>query len=196
MNLLDVKLAIPRHKRKRRLGRGIGSGRGKTAGRGHKGQKARSGYSMRSSFEGGQMPLARRVPKRGFNNTAFGWRDAIVNVGDLASFSAGAVVDAEALKARGLVGRVLDGIRLLGDGEVSAALTVRVRHASASARTKVEAAGGRVEVVGRKPPPRPPRKKRKRKRKKKGDAKAPAPAEGKGKGGKGGVPPAAPAPKA
>jgi large subunit ribosomal protein L15 len=128
-----------------RLGRGQGSGLGKTAGKGTKGQQARTGYSLNVGFEGGQMPLKRRIPKRGFTNI-FAKDYTQVNVGRLASFAAGSVVDADALRAAGVISRIgADGVKLLGVGEVAVALTVRVAKASASAKAKVEAAGGTVE---------------------------------------------------
>ena len=132
-----------------RKGRGIGSGNGKTAGfgRGHKGQKARSGGKVRIGFEGGQMPLARRLPKVGFNNI-FATQYAIVNVADLeAAFNAGDVVDTEALKAKGLVKKTLDGVKVLGNGELTKALTVKAAAYSASAKEKIEKAGGKAEVM-------------------------------------------------
>ena len=130
-----------------RKGRGAGSGNGKTGGRGHKGQKARSGGKVRVGCEGGQMPLARRIPKRGFNNI-FATQYAIVNVADLeAAFNAGDVVDTEALKAKGLVKKTLDGIKVLGNGELTKALTVKAAAYSASAKGKIEKAGGKAEVM-------------------------------------------------
>ena len=130
-----------------RKGRGAGSGNGKTAGRGHKGQWARSGGGVRPGFEGGQMPLARRLPKVGFNNI-FATQYAIVNVADLeAAFEAGAVVDTEALKAKGLVKKTLDGVKVLGNGELTKALTVKAAAYSASAKEKIEKAGGKAEVM-------------------------------------------------
>ncbi len=128
-----------------RVGRGQGSGLGKTAGRGTKGQQARAGYTRRFGFEGGQMPLQRRLPKVGFRN--FNELDfEIVNVGRLAGLPAGSVVDADSLKAAGIIARKgRDGVKLLGSGELSVALTVRLAKVSASARAKVEAAGGTVE---------------------------------------------------
>ena len=129
-----------------RKGRGIGSGNGKTAGFGSKGQKARSGVKH-AGFEGGQMPLARRLPKVGFNNI-FATQYAIVNVADLeAAFEAGAVVDTEALKAKGLVKKTLDGVKVLGNGELTKALTVKAAAYSASAKEKIEKAGGKAEVM-------------------------------------------------
>jgi len=132
---------------KKRVGRGIGSGLGKTGGRGHKGQKSRSGGGVRRGFEGGQMPLARRLPKVGFNNI-FATQYAIVNVADLeAAFNAGDVVDTEALKAKGLVKKTLDGVKVLGNGELTKALTVKAAAYSASAKEKIEKAGGKAEVM-------------------------------------------------
>ena len=129
-----------------RKGRGIGSGNGKTAGFGSKGQKARSGVKH-AGFEGGQMPLARRLPKVGFNNI-FATQYAIVNVADLeAAFNAGDVVDTEALKAKGLVKKTLDGVKVLGNGELTKALTVKAAAYSASAKEKIEKAGGKAEVM-------------------------------------------------
>ena len=130
-----------------RKGRGAGSGNGKTGGRGHKGQNARSGGGVRPGFEGGQMPLQRRVPKRGFNNI-FRTEYATVNVAALEErFDANAVVDAESLKACGLIKKELDGIKVLGKGDLTKALTVKVSAVSESAKAKIEAAGGTVEVL-------------------------------------------------
>lgn len=128
-----------------RIGRGQGSGLGKTAGKGTKGQQARTGYTLNVGFEGGQMPLKRRIPKRGFTNI-FAKDYTEVNVGRLGCFGAGAVVDAEALHAAGVISRIgADGVKLLGKGDVSVSLTVRVAKVSGSARSKIEAAGGTVE---------------------------------------------------
>ena len=128
----------------KRIGRGHGSGWGKTSGKGHKGQKARSGGSIRPGFEGGQMPLQRRVPKRGFNNI-FRTEYAVVNVAALEErFEANAVVDVESLKACGLVRKELDGVKVLANGEITKALTVKVNAISESAKAKIEAAGGTV----------------------------------------------------
>ena len=127
-----------------RKGRGHGSGNGKTAGKGHKGQKARSGVKG-AAFEGGQMPLARRLPKRGFNNI-FATHYATVNVGDLERFEDGSVVDAQALAAAGLVKKALDGVKVLGQGELTKKLTVNCAAFSASAKEKIEKAGGKAEV--------------------------------------------------
>lgn len=129
----------------KRKGRGHASGNGKTAGYGHKGQKARSG-SKKAGFEGGQMPLQRRLPKRGFNNI-FATHYAIVKVGDLDVFKEGAVVDTDALLEQGLIKKPMDGVKVLGDGEISKALTVKLAAYSASAKEKIEKAGGKAEVI-------------------------------------------------
>lgn len=128
-----------------RKGRGHGSGNGKTAGKGHKGQKARSGGGVRPGFEGGQMPLQRRIPKRGFNNI-FATQYATVNVSDLERFEDGAVVDAQALIEKGLLKKALDGVKVLGKGEITKKLTVHCAAFSASAKEKIEKAGGKAEV--------------------------------------------------
>ena len=129
-----------------RVGRGAGSGNGKTAGKGHKGQNARSGGGVRPGFEGGQMPLQRRIPKRGFVNI-FATKYATINVADLNRFEDGAVVDAEAIKAAGLLKNTLDGVKVLGRGELTKKLTVNVAAFSEGAKSKIEAAGGKAEVV-------------------------------------------------
>lgn len=147
MKLHELSPAEGSKKAVKRIGRGAGSGQGKTAGKGHKGVKARSGYSRRPGFEGGQMPLQRRVPKRGFNNI-FRTEYAVVNVASLEErFDANATVDAESLKACGLIKKELDGIKVLGNGEITKALTVKVSAISESAKAKIEAAGGKVEVL-------------------------------------------------
>jgi large subunit ribosomal protein L15 len=128
-----------------RKGRGHGSGNGKTAGKGHKGQKARSGGGVRPGFEGGQMPLQRRVPKRGFVNI-FATKYATINVSDLEKFEDGAVVDAQALLDTGLIKKALDGVKVLGNGELTKKLTVNCAAFSASAKEKIEKAGGKAEV--------------------------------------------------
>src|SRR5687767_3858348 len=133
-------------KEKRRIGRGIGSGWGKTAGKGQKGQKAR-GTMKRLGFQGGQMPLQRRLPKIGFNNHNFATRFAPVNVGDLELFEAGAVVDESALRKARLVRGRWDGVKLLADGEIAKKLTLKVDKISAAAKEKVEKAGGTVELL-------------------------------------------------
>ena len=129
----------------KRIGRGHGSGNGKTAGKGHKGQKARSGHGMRPGFEGGQMLLQRRIPKRGFNNI-FATQYAFVNVSALEAFENGAVVDAAALQEKGLIKKALDGVKILGNGELTKKLTVKATAYSAAAKAKIEAAGGKAEV--------------------------------------------------
>jgi len=130
----------------KRKGRGHGTGNGKTAGRGHKGQKARSGGGVRIGFEGGQMPLARRLPKRGFNNI-FAKPLTAVNVAVLNKFEDGAVVDAEALLASGILSKVEYGVKFLGNGTVTKNVTVKASAFSESAKAKIEAAGGKAEVV-------------------------------------------------
>ena len=150
MRLHDLKPRPGAKHRRKRLGQGESSGHGKTAGRGGKGQTARSGSSIRIGFEGGQMPLIRRIPKRGFNNTAFGTRYIAVNVSDLNVFDDGANVDETALRSVGLANGPGNGIKVLGTGELSKKLNVTASAFSASARTKIEAKGGKVEVVVRK----------------------------------------------
>ena len=146
MELNELKpSAGSRHARKR-LGRGTSSGTGKTAGRCQKGQLARSGGKTRIGFEGGQMPLFRRMPKRGFNNINRK-EYAIVNLSDLSKFNDGAEVNVETLKAAGIVKKEFNGVKLLANGEVSAKLTVKVAKASAAATKAIEAAGGTVEVI-------------------------------------------------
>lgn len=149
MNLAEAKALGKKYKRRNRVGRGPGSGNGKTAGRGHKGAKARSGWSSRLGWEGGQMPLFRRVPKRGFNNANFRKYYTIINVGDLRGFEDGEVVDLRAVLERGLVSREKRSelFKVLGDGEIDKSLTVRVNAISASARAKIETAGGSVELI-------------------------------------------------
>ena len=147
MKLHELSPAAGSKKEVKRIGRGAGSGQGKTAGKGHKGQKARAGRGMRPGFEGGQMPLLRRVPKRGFVNI-FGKEFSIVNVSALdQSFEDGAVVDIDALIEKGLVKKVLDGVKILGNGEISKKLTVQVNAYSEAAKQKIEAAGGKAEVI-------------------------------------------------
>ncbi|MBP3329082.1 MAG: 50S ribosomal protein L15 [Clostridia bacterium] len=147
MKLHELSPAAGSTKERKRIGRGAGSGQGKTAGKGHKGQKARAGRGMRPGFEGGQMPLQRRVPKRGFNNI---FRDVVVtvNVADLeARFDNGAVVDVAALKDAGLVKNYFDSVKVLGNGELTKSLEVKVNAYSESAKQKIEAAGGKAEVI-------------------------------------------------
>lgn len=146
MKLHDL-TAVPGSTRvAKRIGRGHGSGQGKTASKGHKGQKARSGYSMRPDFEGGQMPYKMRVPKRGFNNI-FAKTIVSINVGSLNVFEDGAVVDAKALCEAGLVKKACDGIKVLSNGTLTKKLTVQVAAFSEAAKQKIEAAGGKAEVI-------------------------------------------------
>ncbi len=130
----------------KRLGRGVGSGLGKTSGKGHKGAKARSGGGKRPGFEGGQMPLYRRVPKKGFTNI-YGVDYAAVNVERLEVFEDGAVVDADALKAAGIIKKELAGVKIMGNGELTKKLTVKAAKFTASAKEKIEALGGKAEVI-------------------------------------------------
>ncbi len=145
MMLHELQPAAGASKPAKRRGRGAGSGNGKTAGYGHKGQKARSG-SKRAGFEGGQMPLQRRLPKRGFNNI-FATRYAIINLNDLEKFENGATVDAAALKEAGIVKNTLDGVKVLSTGTLTKSLNVKVAAFSASAKEKIEQAGGKAEVI-------------------------------------------------
>lgn len=131
---------------RKRVGRGIGSGTGKTSGKGHKGQNARSGGGVRPGFEGGQMPLYRRLPKRGFKNI-FAKQYVSVNVEELNKFEDGAEVTAETLKENGIISKKLDGVKLLGRGDVTKKLNVKVAKYSASAKEKIEKAGGKAEVM-------------------------------------------------
>lgn len=133
-------------KKRKRVGRGVGSGHGKTACRGHKGQKARSGGGVRPGFEGGQMPLQRRLPKRGFTNV-FKKKYALINIKGLSRFEPDSILDVESFKKAGLVKRLNDGIKLVGDGDISHPLVVKVDKASKNAIAKIEAAGGRVEIL-------------------------------------------------
>ena len=146
MKLFELKPGEGSTKDTKRKGRGHGSGNGKTAGRGHKGQKARSGGGVRIGFEGGQMPIYRRLPKRGFTNV-FAKQYAEINVSDLNKFENGAVVDAAALKEAGIIKKSLDGIKVLGNGEVAVKVTVKAAKFTEAAKAKIEAAGGKVEVM-------------------------------------------------
>jgi large subunit ribosomal protein L15 len=146
MKLHELSPAVGSTKEAKRIGRGHGSGNSKTAGKGHKGQKARAGRGIRAGFEGGQMPLQRRVPKRGFNNI-FATKFAIVNVSDLEVFEAGAVIDTATLQEKGLVKKAYDGVKVLGNGNLSKAVTVKASAFSESAKSKIEAAGGKAEVI-------------------------------------------------
>ena len=145
MKLHELQPAIGSTTAPKRLGRGVGSQLGKTSGKGHKGAKARSGGGKRPGFEGGQMPLTRRIPKRGFTNI-FGKEYAIVNVSALNVFEDGTVVDANALIEKGLIKKTLDGVKVLGGGELQKKLTVSVDKVTDSAKEKIEAIGGKVEV--------------------------------------------------
>ena len=147
MKLHDLSPAAGSTKERKRIGRGPASGQGKTAGKGHKGQKARAGRGMRAGFEGGQMPLQRRIPKRGFNNI-FATEMAIANVAALDKyFEDGATVTIDALIEKGIVKKTLDGVKILGNGEISKKLTVQANAFSDSAKSKIEAAGGKAEVI-------------------------------------------------
>ena len=145
MNLHEIKPPEGAKRGTKRIGRGIGSGHGKTSTRGHKGQWARSGGGVRPGFEGGQMPLTRRLPKRGFVNI-FAKEYAIVNVGDLERLPEGTLVSDESLKELGMIKKIGDGLKILGRGEITKKLTVSAEKVSAAAKEKIEAAGGSVEV--------------------------------------------------
>ncbi|QSV44292.1 50S ribosomal protein L15 [Geobacter benzoatilyticus] len=146
MELNNLKPAIGATKNRKRIGRGIGSGHGKTSTKGHKGQKARSGGSIKAGFEGGQMPMQRRLPKRGFTPLARK-EYAIVNLGQLDSFENGCVVDADAMISAGLISGLKDGIKVLADGDITKALTIKAHKFSAAAKEKIEAAGGKAEEI-------------------------------------------------
>lgn len=146
MKLHELSPAPGSTKEAKRKGRGPGTGNGKTAGRGHKGQNARSGGGVRIGFEGGQMPLYRRLPKRGFHNI-FAKRFATINVSDLEAFEAGSTIGVEELIAKGMLKKSLDGLKVLGNGEISKAITVKAVKFTGSAKEKIEAAGGKAEVI-------------------------------------------------
>ena len=146
MKLNELKPAEGSTTATKRLGRGVGSGLGKTSGKGHKGAKARSGGGKRPGFEGGQMPLYRRVPKRGFTNI-FGTEYATVNVESLEVFNDGDVVNAEALREAGIIKNIHDGLKILGNGDLTKKLTVQAAKFTASAKEKIEALGGKAEVI-------------------------------------------------
>jgi large subunit ribosomal protein L15 len=146
MKLHELTAVPGSSKEPKRIGRGHGSGQGKTAGKGHKGQKARAGRGMRLGFEGGQMPLQRRLPKRGFNNV-FAKEIIAINVGTLDSFEDGALVDTQALIDAGIVKTCCDGIKILSNGQLTKKLTVKVSAYSEAAKSKIEAAGGKAEVI-------------------------------------------------
>ena len=147
MKLHELSPAEGSTKERFRKGRGAGSGNGKTAGKGHKGQNARSGGGVRPGFEGGQLPLYRKLPKRGFNNFRFGKKYAVINVQSLNKFNDGEVVDFAALLTAGIINNVFDGVKVLGEGELTKKLTVKAAVFSASAKEKIEAVGGKTEVV-------------------------------------------------
>ena len=132
---------------RRRVGRGMGSGLGKTSGRGEKGQKARSGVSIKATFEGGQLPLYRRLPKRGFSNSDFKIKYATINLSDLNKFEEGTVVTPELLKECGLLKKQLDGVKVLGSGELTKKLVVKANAFSETAKAKIEKNGGKAEVI-------------------------------------------------
>ena len=146
MKLHELSPAVGSTKAPYRKGRGAGSGNGKTAGKGHKGQNARTGGGVRPGFEGGQLPLYRKLPKSGFKNH-FATQYAIINLSDLDVFEAGAVIDLVTLVANGIIKKTFDGLKVLGNGEVTKAFTVKATKFSASAQEKIEAAGGKTEVV-------------------------------------------------
>jgi large subunit ribosomal protein L15 len=146
LTLNSLKPARGANRKPKRVGRGIGSGHSKTSTRGYKGQKSRSGTSIRPSFEGGQMPLHRRLPKRGFHNL-FRKDYAIVNLDALAKFEAGSKIDPQILKEKGIIGKVKDGLKILGSGELPHAIHVRAHKISKSALDKIQKAGGTVEII-------------------------------------------------
>jgi large subunit ribosomal protein L15 len=151
---VDLKSVLSKGRKyqdRKRVGRGPGSGLGKTAGRGHKGWGARSGSSRRSGYEGGQMPIYRRVPKRGFTNDRFRTDYTIINVDELATFADGETVDLAAVLARGLANPLAPRLKVLGNGDLNRKLTVRAHKFSASAKAKIEAAGGTAEIVAARP---------------------------------------------
>jgi large subunit ribosomal protein L15 len=152
MRLHDLKPRPGARHRRKRLGQGRASGHGKTSGRGGKGQTARSGSSIRIGFEGGQMPLIRRIPKRGFNNTRHGTSYLPVNLQDLNQFDDGARIDEATLRAAGLANGRSDGVKILGNGELTKKLTVTAHAFSASAKSKIEAKGGTCEIIALKKP--------------------------------------------
>ena len=146
MKLNELSPAIGSKTEGKRKGRGHGTGNGKTAGRGHKGQNARSGGGVRPGFEGGQMPIYRRLPKRGFTNI-FANKYVEINVSDLNKFEDGTVVDANLLKETGVISKILDGVVVLGRGELTKKITVKAARVTAGAAKKIENAGGKVEVI-------------------------------------------------
>ncbi|MFO7635965.1 MAG: 50S ribosomal protein L15 [Clostridia bacterium] len=147
MKINELKPADGSKRESFRKGRGHGSGSGKTAGRGHNGQNSRSGGGVRVGFEGGQMPLYRRMPKRGFNNKRFADKFAVINVDRLNTFRSGSIVDAEKLIAAGIIKNEYDGVAVLGKGEITKKLTVKAARFTKTASAKIEAAGGKAEVI-------------------------------------------------
>ena len=147
MKLHELRPSEGAFKTSKRLGRGTGSGLGKTSGKGHKGQNARSGGGVRPGFEGGQLPLFRRLPKRGFSNAMFKVEYATINISDLEKFEDGAVVTPELLKEMGILKKQLAGVKVLGNGELTKKLTVKASKFSATAVEKIEAIGGKAEVI-------------------------------------------------
>jgi large subunit ribosomal protein L15 len=147
VGLHNLKPAKGSTQTRKRVGRGPGSGLGKTSGRGEKGQKSRSGYARKSGFEGGQMPLHRRVPKRGFNNARYRKEFAEVNLERLEAFEAGTIVTPEVLLRRGVIHKLRDGVKVLAKGDLTKALTVRAHKFSAKAQERITAAGGKAEVI-------------------------------------------------
>lgn len=161
MDLSTVHHGIAKRKRKKRVGRGVGSGHGKTASRGHKGQYASAGAKMfQFTFEGGQMPLFRRIPKRGFSHATWDKTYHVVNVGDLdKAFNDGDTVDFAALRAKGLANGPSDGVRVLGQGDLTKKLSIKANHFSKSAQEKIQAKGGTMEIIA--PPSKPKKNKMK-----------------------------------
>ena len=147
MKLHELKPNEKAFKPRKRVGRGPGSGLGKTSGRGENGQKSRSGYSHKAGFEGGQLPLYRRLPKRGFSNAKFKCEYAVINVSDLNKFDNGAIVTPEILKDMGILKKQLSGVKILGNGNLDKKLTVKAHRFTASAQAKIEAKGGKAEVI-------------------------------------------------
>ena len=147
MELNELKYTTGSIKNNKRVGRGTSSGHGKTSGRGQKGQKARSGGGVRVGFEGGQNPLVFRIAKRGFNNYEFATRYAVINVGDLDKFENGTEITPELLKEMGIVKKLEDGLKVLGNGELTKKVTVKAHKFSKTAKEKIESAGGKVEVI-------------------------------------------------
>ena len=147
MGLHNLKPAKGSVRNRKRVGRGPGSGLGKTAGRGEKGQKSRSGFARKPGFEGGQMPLHRRIPKRGFTNSPFRKEFACVNLGRLEVFEAGTIVTPELLMRQGIVRKLLDGLKVLADGQLTKALTVHAHRFSGKAQERIAALGGKAELI-------------------------------------------------